>query len=254
MGVDVGSRLHVVVVVREGERRRMVHCDSVRTFAELDGLMARYDVAQCVVDANPETREAQAFAARHRGRVWLAYYPHWSDDQRSELAVWDRERGVVKINRTAALDTVVKRVEQRWLVLSRNARELGGSVDRAGVGEFYRHMGSPIRVIADDARGNPVARYEQNGPDHYAHAVVYAEVASAQQPREAGVLMVQPRAAAPVITQRRARRGESPIHSLPCVACADTSSPGVPAGHASRDQRLRCLGDGARAHGEHADH
>jgi hypothetical protein len=35
----------------------MVHYGSVRTFADLDGLMARYDVVQCVVDANPETRE-----------------------------------------------------------------------------------------------------------------------------------------------------------------------------------------------------
>jgi hypothetical protein len=161
-----------------------------------------------MVDANPETREAQAFAERHRGRVWLAYYPHWSDDQRSELALRDRERSVVRINRTAALDTVVKRVQQRLLVLPRNARELGGSVDRAGLGEFYRHMASPIRVIADNTRGNPVARYEQNGPDHYAHAAVYAEVAGAQRPREAGVLMIPPRGAAPVITQRRPRHGE----------------------------------------------
>jgi hypothetical protein len=87
MGVDVGSRLHVVLVACEGKRRRMVYCDSVRTFAELDALMARYDVDRAVIDANPERREAQAFAKRHRGQVTLAFYPNWADVQRSELAV-----------------------------------------------------------------------------------------------------------------------------------------------------------------------
>lgn len=181
MGVDVGKRLHVRIDKREGTKRRAVYADSVRRFEDLDELMARYDVARCVIDANPETRAAQAFCERWSGRVYLAYYPNWTDTQHSELCVWDTGAPVVRINRTAALDAVIQRVANRQLILPANARELGGSVDRAGLGEYYRHMASPIRVLEKDRHGNDVARYDQNGPDHYAHAEVYAEIAASNE-------------------------------------------------------------------------
>jgi len=171
MGVDVGKRLHVRINVRgPNDTLRAVYVGAVEEFEGadgLDGLMARYNVRRCVIDANPETRKAEEFRARWKGRVFLAYYPNWDDTQRSELCKWDPATGIVRINRTNALDSVIGLVQQRRLVLPANARALGGAIDKAAIGEYYRHMGSPVRLVEDDARGNPRPRYDQNGPDHY---------------------------------------------------------------------------------------
>jgi hypothetical protein len=182
MGVDVGARLHIRINTAERDgRARAALVDSVRTFEELDALMVRFNVSTCVIDANPETRKAREFAERWPGRVTVAYYPNWGADQANELCTWSKDEPVVKINRTAALDAVQAMVAQRRLILPQGAYALGGDTDRAGHGEYYRHMSSPIRVIADNSRGNPTPHYEQNGPDHYAHAEVYAYVAAQQQ-------------------------------------------------------------------------
>ncbi|MDF2434914.1 MAG: hypothetical protein JWP44_4545 [Mucilaginibacter sp.] len=178
MGIDVGARHHVVILIWEGEKLRLVHAEAVKSFEDLDPLMYRYDVRRAVIDANPERTKAREFAERWRGRVFLAYYPNFAEGQRAELCAWDDDKMDVRINRTVALDGVMNRVERRTLILPRNARELGGAVNTAGSGEFYRHLGSPIRVVVNDPRGNAVVRYGQNGPDHFAHSLVYADTAA----------------------------------------------------------------------------
>ena len=173
MGVDVGKRLHVTVALPEGSVLRLTQADAVHAFTELDGFMHRYGVTCCVIDANPETRLAQEFADRWPGRVFLAYYPNFTGGSRPDLLTIDEAAHVVRIVRTAALDLAQSVVLGRQIILPRNARELGGAVNQAGVGEFYQQMGSPIRVVEDDTRGNPVASFAANGADHFSHSFAY---------------------------------------------------------------------------------
>lgn len=167
MGVDVGTRIHVVIYrLREG-KLQVLSIQAVWSFEDLDDLMHRFRVRVCVIDANPDTRKAQEFAQAWPRKVWLAYYPNIGEGREVGLCVWKDQQSVVHIRRTVALDRVQSLVTQRLLILPRGAAHAGGDVDRSGQGEYYRHMQSPIRVLEMDAAGNTVAHYERNGPDHY---------------------------------------------------------------------------------------
>lgn len=61
---------------------RLWFAGTVRAFEALDALMARFHVAKCVIDAQPETREATRFAERHEGKVALARYDPASPHER----------------------------------------------------------------------------------------------------------------------------------------------------------------------------
>jgi hypothetical protein len=67
MGVDQGKELHVVIGKRHHFKAgKIIHIGIYKDWDELDGLMRSFHVSRCVVDAMPETRNARAFAERHR--------------------------------------------------------------------------------------------------------------------------------------------------------------------------------------------
>ena len=192
MGVDVGSSLHVVIVEPRGSLLYIVFAATVATFEELGALFVRYGVRRCVIDAAPETHKAREFADEpgHRGRVWLATYVEDQTGNKSQICKWDEKEHTVQVNRTMAMDTVLHCVNTRRYVLPYPpllARELGGAVNTTGTGAFYRQLCSPIRVLVLDAKDRQVARYDQNGPDHYAHATLYSMAALDQAIGELGV-------------------------------------------------------------------
>jgi hypothetical protein len=77
MGVDTGRQLHVVVLrddAQDRKRQHLVHLGAYHDFADLDAVMARFRVQQCVIDGLPETHETRKFAERHRGVVFMYYF------------------------------------------------------------------------------------------------------------------------------------------------------------------------------------
>ena len=151
MGVDVGTKLHVVI--REhvyeaepwpkdvGQDRtdrppRLWFAGTVAEFDDLDGLMQRFAVEYCVIDALPETRLARGFSRRHRN-VWCAYYNASATDHGACVKV----HGVrtVRLDRTQTLDGMVARFRDGSAQLPRTARQLGGRFD-GGVGALYREL------------------------------------------------------------------------------------------------------------------
>ena len=205
MGVDVGNDLHVVVREAPAEHidrdtgkpppglypefwederpatrlkdepARLWFVGTVRTFEELDLLVARFHVTKCVIDAQPETREAVRLAERHRGKVALARY-----DRREAGYERTSEAGVVMwhAERTFAIDETFERFRREMAELPSSARSLGGR-EREGSGEYLRELLALKRVTEQDASENWVARYRNNGrDDHYAHAEVYAWLAA----------------------------------------------------------------------------
>jgi hypothetical protein len=173
MGVDQGSGLHVVIKEPHPGKDLVftirVHHEP-RTDAEfthLDHFMETYDVRACVIDGLPNSHAASAFAHRFPGRVWLAYY----NAQKGKVA-WSYDAThtpIVNINRTDALDA--------W----RDAHQTGKRrIPRIEdeVTNFVQQMTDILRSIEEDpVSGQKRAVWIHRGPDHYAHADSYAEIA-----------------------------------------------------------------------------
>jgi hypothetical protein len=150
MGVDPGARFHYRVSSGRPPRPALRPRDGLgRTWDELDGLMDRWRVRLCVVDAMPELHAAQEFAARHEGRVLRAFYPQASA-MSGQLFVVNEDKGVVQVNRTMAMDRVYANVAkgaEHWPAEIHNDREV------------IAHMKAPVRVLALDARGQEQATW-----------------------------------------------------------------------------------------------
>ncbi len=166
MGVDVGKRLHVVIRGRWHGEWYLLDAFKVSDFGELDAYLDCYKIDQCVVDARPETRAARAFQDRHRGVVWLAEYV-----QHGVRPDWDWNTGVVKAPRTLIIDEMMHRFRTANFHVPSNFREIED-------GTYLKEMLAPVRVEEMDRFGHPFATYSHRRPDDFAHAEVYATLAS----------------------------------------------------------------------------
>lgn len=172
MGVDVGDLLHVRVSMKDGYKKKAVYIGTVKHFEELDQLMKRFDIGQCVIDGLPETREATKFAARFPGRVFLAYYLLRDPNKTFEFKRDERPMKVL-INRNRAMDETGNRFIERENVIPMNANTIPG---------YYDQLKAPQRVKQTNADGNEVYNYvEGNKADHYFHAEVYDDIAGQGQ-------------------------------------------------------------------------
>jgi hypothetical protein len=176
MGVDVGLDLHVWIKERtQAGRERAVFIGSVLNWSDLDTLMIRYGVQRCVVDDSPELRLDIAFQNRHRGRVWLAQY---IDNVSADLARWDKKRGIVKMERTKALDEASAKV---MLCID----EL--PADWENVPDLVKHLSASIKAKKIKEDGSTVYHFPRSGkPDHLHHAKAYCEAAMLLLPPDPG--------------------------------------------------------------------
>ncbi len=186
LGVDVGTKLHVVIrqsLDDERRRSRALFIGELDTFAELYDLARRYNVRTAVVDALPEQRAAAEYARNADHQVYLAYYSRTEPGHE-----YARENGVYvyKINRNEALDAMFDAFQSQAAGLPKDARRLGGRV-KDGLGEYYREMLALSRVLERNAQGNWVVRYVDAGKaDHYAHAEAYCLLGFGRLRRSAG--------------------------------------------------------------------
>jgi hypothetical protein len=174
MGVDVGSMYHYRISARGPDREIYVlDMGEVRSWDELDKLFFRHRIRRCIVDAMPELHGAEAWASKHKKRIFRAFYP----SERALLGELFRikdDEGVIQINRTMAMDLVYATI-----------------ADAAEHWPFKIHsnpmvidqMRAPVRVIGVDVRGQPVATWAHTAPDHLFHATLYDMIARATLPR-----------------------------------------------------------------------
>lgn len=170
MGVDVGEWLHVRISDHpEPGVRRAVFIGKVKTLDELDGLLDRYDVRCCVIDAQPEAMLVRRWQGRHEpGRIWRCLYT--DDDVRRPRK--DAREGIVRVGRTASLDDALEDVLMRRNRLPRNARSLDH-------GDYVRQMTAPRRQAVDTPTGGKRAVWTSGAADHHRHADNYDKIASA---------------------------------------------------------------------------
>jgi hypothetical protein len=165
MGVDQGKALHVVIGKRHPDKAgSIVHIGIEKDWEELDRLMKVFNVSRCVVDALPETRNARAFAERHKGKVYLNYY---SEHQRGAYAWNDRDL-IVSSNRTESLDASHNEILMRKVILPRECEM---------VQQFAEHLHNTAKKLEEDENGGKRYVYVRLGPDHFRHAYNYEAIA-----------------------------------------------------------------------------
>jgi hypothetical protein len=177
MGVDVGKFLHIEidewilpasktpgVDVNDEAKVRLLYEGTCIDFESLDTFMRQYGVLGCVVDRHPETRAAYQFATRFWNSVLLCMYGRGLYGKQVQMG--SNEEHTITVDRTSWLDLSLGRFRNHTISLP-----LDLSVD------YREHIKEPIRVYGRDADGNPTGKYVSAGPDHFAHARNYAEIA-----------------------------------------------------------------------------
>jgi len=166
MGVDQGKGLHVVVGKRDPQKAgKLIHISEYKDWEDLDRLMKNFRVSRCVVDALPETRNARAFAERHKGKVFLNYY---NERQKGSYA-WNEKELIVSCNRTESLDASHKEIVDGALILPKQCEV---------VQEFASHLHNVAkRLEEDEETGSKRYVYVKLGPDHFRHAFNYEAMA-----------------------------------------------------------------------------
>ena len=166
MGIDVGRKLHVVIRGRLKERWYLLEAFTADRFEDIEPCFRCYNISCCVVDALPETREAKRFQEAHIGTVWLALYV-----QQGLEPEWSYHEWLVKAPRTLILDETLRRFREGVYILRPDARAIED-------GEYFRQLQAPVRTMELEKWGHPVAVYRHRQPDDFAHAEVYATLAT----------------------------------------------------------------------------
>lgn len=172
-GVDVGSVLNVVIRTKASDGSLRQAYAGTCSWADLESTLSRYGARVVVIDALPETEQARTFQKNSAMSVYLAYYPTSRAGTRDvEYLKTDKAKGIVQIDRTRGLDSVLAGIRDGTITLPANASDIS---------EYYKQMSAvvPVMHVTDQAS---VKIYAQDGPDHYAHAENYCLAASNLMP------------------------------------------------------------------------
>jgi hypothetical protein len=179
MGVDVGNKIHVEITDYSVNRRRASKTNdpnlmmdgrviqelTVDEFEELDALLIDYNVASCVIDRQPEQRKAKELADRFPGIVCTTTGEKFSgrDVRKDEV-----EESRVTIDKTSWLDVALRgRFSNKTIALPADVSF-----------EYRSHIKEPTRVYKKAKEGGvEIGTYKSSGPDHFAMARCYNEIA-----------------------------------------------------------------------------
>lgn len=165
MGIDVGKILTVVIGLRKSEKKyNLVKVARTSSFNDVHDLAMRFNVKAAIVDAEPETRAARAFADAEPYPVWLCHY----NDKLLTDPVWRDDTKMVKANRTLLCDTTHELVKSGLLEVPRKNEEIE---------LFARQVAFPAKVLREEPDKSR-RYYYTKGEDHYRHALNYFWLAS----------------------------------------------------------------------------
>lgn len=176
MGIDVGKYLHYEIDewYLNGQTGADFNTDAIcrvvmigksLNWDELDRLMSDWGVHHCVIDRNPEPRNALQFANKWYGRVRLCMYGQGIAGK--EISASKTEEHLVLVDRTSWFDLSLQRFRRKDMI------QIPYDVPL----EYKDQLKVLARVYKKDKDGNPVGYYENFGrDDHFAHARNYAEI------------------------------------------------------------------------------
>ena len=172
-GVDVGTKLNVVIAKKNNDKLRYVWIGTVSDFFgpadSLEALIIKYNVQMMVVDAAPENRKVRELIEKFPNRIFAAYYPNRKFDIQNYY-IFDEFKAEVYIDKTISIDYLISDIQNERVELPSNGKHLIG---------FYEQMTSSVRVTETNPRtGQPQTRWMEKGPDHFLHACNYLRIAS----------------------------------------------------------------------------
>jgi len=143
-------------------------------------LMRQWQIQACVIDADPQIMEARRFARRFPGYVWLSRFRRGVTGKEISVSDEGDYAPIATVDRTNWFSAALGRFrEPRRILLPRDVSL-----------EYREHIRAPVRTYVksggekstkDEQRKNHssdmVATYISTGPDHYALARVYSEIA-----------------------------------------------------------------------------
>lgn len=177
IGVDPGLPVHYVLMNKEG----IFHYGTCRTpdkgdpYDDIRFLLKQYPKSTVISDQGGDLNPMRVLQQEFPGRVFLAFYR--KNRKSNDLISWGEgtEYGIVTIDRNNYIQLVVGYLKEKGRVL------LNGSPDSWK--EYADHWANMYRekiVVREqkdkDDRTLYGAEYvwKRRGPDHYAHATVYA--------------------------------------------------------------------------------
>lgn len=167
MGVDQRStELHVVIGTKRFSKPRILHIGIYKDWKDLHPLMKSFNVAMCVVDGLPETRNARAFAKKHPGKVWCNFYV---DERKADYA-WNDAEKIVQVGRTESLDESHMQILNSEIVLPR----------QSDITEKFAIQCHNVAKKLEEDKEKGTKRYvyvRLQGEDHFRHAFNYECVA-----------------------------------------------------------------------------
>ena len=191
IGVDVGNYLHCKAsYVKDGKRiqwqmKLLSDKPGKNKFQQLDEWLSGLGSFICVIDAEPEKTMAQELSKKYPGSVWVGFEKDRPDQ--AEMCVFHPtkigEVAKVNIDRTAALDHVIKSYIDGNTILANDAREHGEHQPRLSYNGFYNQMCQMVRAPEYDSAERLIYRWKKNkSADHWHHADMFEMVATGKKP------------------------------------------------------------------------
>lgn len=180
IGIDTGHGLHYVLMNKQG----IFFYDYANTITAtsdpydvIEGLLTRFPRSVVVSDQAGDLIGIRKLQAKYPGRVYLCYYVR--DKKNVEMVNWGDggEYGKVQVERNRFMTLLVEQMRDTG-----RFRLQGTKVEWQ---EFADHFANMYRekVTSNDTKGKDNRElygneyvWKRNGPDHYAHACLYALV------------------------------------------------------------------------------
>lgn len=167
IGVDTGLPVHYVLMNKNGVFFAAKRTPEQDPYGEFERLLNRFERSVLVADQGGDLIGIRQLQQKFPGRVFLC---HYRKDRRSQQIVkWgeDKEVGSVIVDRNRMLQLIVEQLRDQGRI------RLNGSTDDWK--ELAGHFSNIYRVAKPTPFGIEYS-WERNGPDHYAHALLYAMV------------------------------------------------------------------------------
>jgi len=143
----------------------------------LGELMREWQVLAAVVDADPNVNDARRFAKKFHGYVWLTRYRRGQTAKEVSLSEEETGAPFATVDRTSWLSCSLGRFKTKppRILLPRDISL-----------EYREHVKNLVRTYEKNDTGNMMATYVNTGPDHFAHSLVYADIALTLAPLTTG--------------------------------------------------------------------
>lgn len=180
IGIDVGNKLHVEVTeyllnekkalktkdINLMSEARVLWEGTVDEFEELDEIVMQYDANAIVIDRHPEWRKSKEFVNRWQGIAWTCITTGDKISGRDIVEHEWEDEAAVSIDKTSWCDVALRRFKGGTIKVP-----LDTSL------EYRDHIKEPVRVYKKNSHGQPRGQYLSAGPDHFAMARTYCEIA-----------------------------------------------------------------------------